>query len=145
MGGLDRPKVEQKYNNGLNVLARARARRDAASGARGIGPRWKLSCWRRYPLIASKRIRLSWLTRDAPDRSATSPYGLLASPARTSPSTGFPARRIQCGLDVDRAAARSRTLTEFTCAWWRLGGPNVTKLSLYLAIDLERFCQRQVG
>ena len=65
-------------------------------------------------IIGSKRIRLSWLTRDVPNRSAASPRGLLASPvedspwrARTSPSTGFPARRIQCGLDVGRAAARA--------------------------------------
>ena len=49
-------------------------------------------------IIASKRIRLSQLTRDAPDRSAASPRG------QCSPSAGFPTRRIQCGLDVGCAA-----------------------------------------
>jgi hypothetical protein len=55
-------------------------------------------------IIPSKRIRLSWLTRDAPDRSAASPRG------QCSPSTGFPARRIQCGLDVGRAAVHLRVV-----------------------------------
>jgi hypothetical protein len=40
----------------------------------------------------------SRLTRDAPDRSAASPRG------QCSPSAGFLTRRIQCGLDVGRAA-----------------------------------------
>src|SRR5437588_9117801 len=55
-------------------------------------------------IIASKRIRVSWLTRDAPDRSGASPRG------QCSPSTGFPARRIQCGLDVGRAAVHVRVV-----------------------------------
>jgi hypothetical protein len=55
-------------------------------------------------IIVSRRIRLSWLTRDAPDRSAASPRG------QCSLSTGFPARRIQCGLDVGRAALHLRVV-----------------------------------
>jgi len=46
---------------------------------------------KRKGIMRGKGPTIAWLTRDVPNRSAASPRG------QCSPSTGFPARRIQAG------------------------------------------------